>query len=89
VAIIKNNVVTAETRKFPAILTHDRSCVSSISGTDDGGSHPSNHAFRIGLLLGKLSNIYGANANWNSSCKQMEMNTKVTERFLPDVGPGS
>ena len=33
--------------------------------------------------------IYGANTNWNSSCRQMERNTSVTERFLPDVGPGA
>ena len=86
-AIIKNNVVTAATRKLPAILTHERSCVSSTSSTVDV-LQPSNQAFRIKLLVVRLSNIYGASTNWNSSCKQMDMNTKVTDRFRPDVGPG-
>ena len=98
VAMIKKKNVTAETRKFPAILTQDRtpsvivvSLSSSFCGTpidDDTVWHPSNHAFRITLLLDRLSNIYGANTNWNNNCKQMDITTKVTERFRPDVGLG-
>ena len=90
VAIQKNNVVTEATRKFPAILTQDRNCVSSTVPSDctDDVSQPSNHAFRMTWFLGRLSNIYGANTNWNTSCKQIDSTTSATDRFRPEVGPG-
>jgi hypothetical protein len=79
VAIRKNMVVADATRKLPATATQDRKFAS--------GSHPFNQAFRIVLVFDKLSKMYGANANWNTNCKQIERNTNATERFLPDDGP--
>jgi hypothetical protein len=79
VAIRKNNVVADATRKLPPTAIQDRTLASL--------SHPFNHALRIMLLFGKLSRIYGDNANWNTNCKHTERTTNATDLFRPDDAP--